>query len=761
MSNFIWDNTALEAQKSNLNPLPNGSDPTKWVQATDWNGHRQALLDAQTAVRGNVRDIRKFGAQLDGVTDDTASIQAALDSLQSTGRLGTVLQGTVFVPEAAPNQFAAITKPLFMDTPGVQLMGIGRESSVIGNHNTYVGPILVLMPPASGNNQLQTGTALATGGGVSMSCQKTAGNYLSVSDAPALSTTARAFLDGFSAFTFRFFLKPNTTSAAASDNVFGCFGPTTGMPVEVALPGPIAGISGVRFGITGQSAASGNFRTYAQIFTTNGQVSIGGTTDHPLGATYYVSVEYDGANFAIYINGINEVNAACTGNVIQMFYHPLNIGGGLTFSYPSSNGFANSVDGFIDSFEILNTRLHTSNYTPPTAKHTASANTQYLQNFTTFYRSAVVGQVQSRFAGLVNFYQIPRIDIGTPTNGFKRVRDLSLYNNHMGPGIFFQGTTDMSLHDLYVVGYTAIKGHADSFSHSIRNIRFDDSGGYQNSNAAFEFGAVSASLSRMSSIWATGGQAFCGISGGYEARITEAFWQPAFNAEVGMFLNGQFNAHATFDNFGVDGEGTWNNYQGLISASGPATCLKFDSCYFESKGIHPTDAPILQADKAGGRIVFEDCSFTQTNVDTKVIGLQGTLSSYFRISNRNPHQQTSPTVPWASAADMNFIELTGPDGIKLAPQWAGGLSAGAVASANLRGQVTVSGAATTATNTFGTAEADASYNITLTPVSSTGTPAAGSNRVLSVSKLGASFTVTVEAAPGVGNTVTFDWKLIR
>ncbi len=90
-----------------------------------------------------------------------------------------------------------------------------------------------------------------------------------------------------------------------------------------------------------------------------------------------------------------------------------------------------------------------------------------------------------------------------------------------------------------------------------------------------------------------------------------------------------------------------------------------------------------------------------------------------------------------------------------------GTPAAGDAGTNLRGTVTVTGAATTGVVTFGTAEPNATYYLVCTPISSTGAPAAGSNRIVSIAKLAATATITVEVAPGVGNTVVFDWVLIR
>ncbi len=85
----------------------------------------------------------------------------------------------------------------------------------------------------------------------------------------------------------------------------------------------------------------------------------------------------------------------------------------------------------------------------------------------------------------------------------------------------------------------------------------------------------------------------------------------------------------------------------------------------------------------------------------------------------------------------------------------------ASAPKNLRGLVQVSGTNTSATVTFVSAEPNDSYFIVATPVQLTNTPAAGSNRVTSISKTASGFTLNVETAPGGTAIVTFNWIMVR
>jgi len=77
------------------------------------------------------------------------------------------------------------------------------------------------------------------------------------------------------------------------------------------------------------------------------------------------------------------------------------------------------------------------------------------------------------------------------------------------------------------------------------------------------------------------------------------------------------------------------------------------------------------------------------------------------------------------------------------------------------GTATVSEANTSIAVTFAAAEPDTSYFLAVTPISKSGAPAAGSNRVDHIDKTTGGFTLHVETAPGVGTSVTFDWTLTR
>lgn len=77
------------------------------------------------------------------------------------------------------------------------------------------------------------------------------------------------------------------------------------------------------------------------------------------------------------------------------------------------------------------------------------------------------------------------------------------------------------------------------------------------------------------------------------------------------------------------------------------------------------------------------------------------------------------------------------------------------------GAVTISGAATTGVVVLAVAQPDAVYKVVFSGEGFTGAPPAAAFVTVSMLKTAAQFTVTLASAPGVGNSVTLAWFLVR
>lgn len=77
------------------------------------------------------------------------------------------------------------------------------------------------------------------------------------------------------------------------------------------------------------------------------------------------------------------------------------------------------------------------------------------------------------------------------------------------------------------------------------------------------------------------------------------------------------------------------------------------------------------------------------------------------------------------------------------------------------GTLIISGASISGAVAFAVAQADTNFYPVTTVAATSGTPAAGAYTVTGIAKTTGGFTVSLSAAPGVGNSVTFNWQVQR
>lgn len=125
MTNFVYDDVELPEDKLNgASPVANAR--ARW-SAHDGNSIFQALRDIRTAVLANVVNVKQYGAVGDGVTDDTAAIQAALDA--SEGR-------TLYFPKGKYK----VTSTLFITARSMHLVGdFANRNTENGTEISYTG----------------------------------------------------------------------------------------------------------------------------------------------------------------------------------------------------------------------------------------------------------------------------------------------------------------------------------------------------------------------------------------------------------------------------------------------------------------------------------------------------------------------------------------------------------------------------------------------------------------------------------------------
>ena len=139
----------------------------------------------------------------------------------------------------------------------------------------------------------------------------------------------------------------------------------------------------------------------------------------------------------------------------------------------------------------------------------------------------------------------------------------------------------------------------------------------------------------------------------------------------------------------------------------------------------------------------------------------------FAIVSANEGGETMQFANFEVSADtllyaVGSTEATAFPGPIKGVQGINGITSGIVVTPrNLRGSETIADPATTATVVFTTPEDDGNYFVTAVVSGTVGAPAAGSTRVFITNKIAAGFTINIEAAPGVGNSVDVDWIITR
>lgn len=158
-----------------------------------------------------------------------------------------------------------------------------------------------------------------------------------------------------------------------------------------------------------------------------------------------------------------------------------------------------------------------------------------------------------------------------------------------------------------------------------------------------------------------------------------------------------------------------------------------------------------------GRGIFVDGTCSNTIIDGGWHGNNATEDITIGVTTTkntliNPRSTTTLTFTDASGTAL-FISKN-MNGVS-------GISGTSTQANNLRGAAVIADTATSASITFPTSELDTSYFVVVSVQNSSGTPASGSTRAYVSSRTTAGFSVNVEVAPGVGNSVTVAWHLIR
>lgn len=730
MANFLYDLTQTALTKADPNPgvPPGGASAADTCLAQDWNKMQTRLDDIRSAIRETMVNVKHYGAKGDGVTDDVTAIQAAIDAAKTV--VASDQAGGVFFP---PGDYL-VSKPLILNKSRLGLYGAHKGSTKL--HKTANrGPVLICGPDFGG---LPLVAALVPGitGAMAWNMAK-------------ITTTAQWL-------SLRpdneYFLNLNGASAFC----FECFWRPPGVP---ATTYSIASVAGRRY--SGE-AGSTMFALYADgheftinLYTATGWViATTASVNIQANTTYHLACTYNGSTVRFFVNGTAVITQARTGTLVFPKYMHFTLGGYQSY-WPDCGPIFDGY-GTIDSVRISNTARYTANFTAPTTKLASDSNTCLLLNFDDNQGQYTTGTIGY---GNVNIKQHIPIREGV-ANATALIDGLVVENFTIegGGGIFATRCTNATFRNLVSNNGNYGLWLRESCSGTrVRDCSFSTGDG-----GMFSLGATNANgIIYVDNIYSAtcNGVTTLGLFNssavvtGVWAKTTAGGPGAIFSNNIGTGMDVHCRFLKSYDDAAVAQECA------VIVDSN--TSAQFDSCGFELlKSVGGGQPPLVKVAGDNGPVIFNGCDFSQASGTTAAQNIQhlngGTVTQKAYI-NEYGRLYAYTLTAWSAKTGYVVLEEKGKRTGMV------GISSTATDARNLAGTVTIVDANTSATVTFGTAEADTSYRLTTSPVpvSSAGTPAAGSGTPTALTKTTTGFTLTVSAAPGVGNSVTFDWHLLR
>lgn len=716
MPNFVYDTTQTALTKNDPNPgvPPEDVEVADACLAGDWNKTQTRLDDIRTAMRASSFDPRHYGGAPDGSTLNDTAIAAALTAAQAAVQTG---QGAAL--ELSEGTWA-ISKPIVANKSGTTIRGAGKGSTKIKLLNN-IGPAVICAPDYGG---LELVDPLVSGisGSKAWDMDDTSGDNLQWLNLRADNDYFR-HLDGTTAFTFECYLR---------------------FPTAPAFTTAITGAWHQRY-----RSEDGDGFFFLEVTSSakwtlgmggNSGIEVDSVASISANTTYHVAATYDGTNARLFVNGTAVITAPLTGGLSFPQDTQWYVGSdGLMFPEGS---YRLSSFGIIDSIRISNTARYTSNFTAPTTKLTRDNNTLFLLNFDEFtnaYAAASVG-----YGGINIKHYVPMRQFSDSVEPLENVALDGL--SVEGGGVLVQRCRHSRFTGLGISGGQyglLMRDHCD-YSRA-EDIAIDAGATSQLGLAVVQSQPVFLDNITIASA------GFAGLVISTSRVVANNIDSAASAGLAALFNNNtddgsEAHVEAYCRAVSLTRTGTSPECIGILDFQHYA---QFDACTFNMVAAgSPNQPPIFKVGGNLGDLVFNDSVFAQPGGSTVPQNIRHLTSGF--VPNKayvNRYRTFDAYTLTAFSSHAGYVVQT-----SLPNQ-----------NPSLAGSVTISDTDDNATVSFAAAQSDANYSLTVSPVpvASTGTPAAGSGTPVSLSKTTDNFTLTVDTAPGSGNSVTFDWQLAR
>ena len=384
-----------------------------------------------------------YNARGDGVTDDYAAIQAAINASVGVG----FADGRA--PIYLPTGHYRVSQPLIVTNQATVIRGAGRAKANIGGTvivriagNEF--PVLYYVR-SSLRTDLRFGTALVTGAGSALEVRgATNDTYIDFQEA----LPRRAF-NGLSSFSVECFFKMSMSGTLVRHLISSKGQRTSGEAASTTFD--------IQPRTDGTLVAILNVNGTLQTLLT-GSVLVADTVHH-------VALTYDGTTIRLFVDGVLVQSAVAAGTISQGSFDNGSIGAYRQI-FPNGGIWTEGITGFMDSIRISNTVRYTAPFTPPTAKLANDANTLFLENFDNEVTDFSKVSMPFGTYWLTKYYTA---NVGNHTIARQELGNMQI-DAGRGMAVAAWGTTESYFHDLTLTGHIGLALLSDTFVSDVARV---------------------------------------------------------------------------------------------------------------------------------------------------------------------------------------------------------------------------------------------------------------------------------------------------
>ncbi len=624
-----------------------------------------------------------YSATGDGVADDTAEIQAAIDAAELVG-------GTVLIPDG---KVFKTSLPLRIDTANTRITGGGK---LLAGGSTNFPCFVVAGDQSTVASGFTTGAAINAQG---------TGHSLDFVDNTRWVVLSHARVHGKAQFDLALYHKPTAVGSFMLVSSRGAKNRTASLAGDIDSAFSISDTGG---------PVQATLNVGGTVYTLTGGTLVANTMKH-------IELSYDGTTIRLYVGGLLVDSELASGTIVQKRWEDVVVGPNFTFHHQAVL-LGSGPRGLIQHVRIGETAVNTgSSFSVPVAMGPTTG------SLVTVLLTTDGGDMLFHYDAGGDSFGAVHLSVYPET--IDRVQIDHLWLSGYAQGIFTFGALDLKLSDLYMtgIGVDGIYLRNNSYNATLTDIHIVSGAGIGSGVAVTEASGVTY-LDHFKIVGFTWGVCIlnsgASFNGAYLTANSQTCW--------GLYVAGIGGSAANFEgSFIAITDEAGSQFQAPMHLDS-LRAVSLNGLVFETTATVPHVTVDEGDTTVGFPVTFTGCDFRgeDPGAGGHIVSLGTWPTEQIRVvgCRKSIGDQVS-TRAWGALEEV--VQTSVP-----------GLSGTTVAANNLRGSVTVKGPATTAVANFDVAETDALYFLSVTP-----TQQAGLCAIQKVTKTTTGFTLTVSPAP--------------